>query len=233
MRDKVIRASVVISALLLGGLLLLGRQVTLTDLQRHVDIANDAIFSDYLDLSKTGVFHWRIKQYQWRYAEGLARLSLIFDRNPSPGEEPFYKKEFSLKMSVSAKALATMGPWQNSKGLVAERLVLTAFHPTNQPMENKSNLWSGWHNEHMEYSLGTIARFPYEHLDISVTILSPDSILAAANPRLKIVGQYDGSVPGHLPLLLLIRDALIVAGLLGLAWIAILAWKRTGTSMKD
>lgn len=63
-------------------------------------------------------------------------------------------------------------------------------------MAGKTKLWAGWPDSRMEYKLGTVMRFPKEDLIIEIAIEDPDDVLAIANPRLKLVGDYDPAASG-------------------------------------
>ena len=92
-------------------------------------------------------------------------------------------------------------------------------------MSKKTKIWAGWGDGRMENLVGQVMKFPKENLYIKLAILSPDPALANANPRLKIVGDYDSAVIGHLTMLKLTRDIGIFFCLLSLSILAIQAWR--------
>jgi hypothetical protein len=66
---------------------------------------------------------------------------------------------------------------------------------------------------------------------IEVSVLVPDAVLAKANPRLKIVGDYDSAVLGHIYTLRLIRGFALILCLASLAVLVFFSWQSV--SKKD
>ena len=206
--------------------LLAGRPFLFTHLKVHAERARGGILSEPLDLSRPGTFTWTIRQNDWHYKSGLARLDLELERQPEPGEQPFSGRSFDLELEVVATATATRGPYPESEGVVTDRLVRSAFFPSNRPIKIGDRVWAGWHNDRLEYILASIVRVPYEDLEIEVRVIAGDEIIAASNPRLRLRADHDGAVPGHLGGILLVADAVMVLALLCLAVLAIRVWRE-------
>lgn len=206
--------------------LLAGRPFLFTHLTVHAERARGGIVSEPLDLSRPGTFTWTIKQYDWHYNNGLAQLDLELERQGEPGEEPFSGRSFDLELEVVATATTTMGPYPESAGLVADRLVRSAFFPSNRPIKSGDKVWAGWHNDRVEYHLASIVRVPYEDLEIEVQVVAGDEIIAASNPRLRLRADHDSAVPGHLGGILLVADVVMISALFCLAVLAVRVWRE-------
>jgi len=209
---------VVISILILTVYLLLSRGMWLANLERHIKVANNPYYSKPLDLNKTGVIKFVINSGDWSYNDGLADVFLVFERSNASKEDHYWDRDFKLKVKVKAYAIT------ESK-MIFPRLVKNNLMPSDEPMSTTTKLWAGWPDTRLEYRLGRVLRFPMEDTIIEVTVLVPDTILAKANPRLKIVGDYDSAVLGHIYTLRLIRDFCLILCFASLVILIFFSWK--------
>ncbi len=205
---------------LLGLALVISRSYYLSDFERHQRIARDAIISPPIDLSKTGIVKFVIKEGQWSYENGIANLFLIFNRPEVSQTEEYWKKDFKLKIKINAYAIT-------ENKLTYPRLSLNYFMPNDEPMAKTTKLWAGWDDRGMEYLLGSVQRFPKEDLIIEVNVTTPDELLAKANPRLKIIGDYDPAVIGYIYMFRLLRDSLLFLCFIALFLLTFYSWKYT------
>ncbi len=211
------RIIIVLSAVLVSLYLVVGRNELIDGLERHAKVAVNPYYSDVIDLSKKQTYTWEIKKDSWSYEDGQATLLLTFHRPAAENNSgDYWEKSFPLKVKVSAHAVT-------ENGVVDNRLMLNYFYPTKEPMSRKSNIWAGWGDEGMEYPLGIIMRFPKEDLFVELTVENPDDLLSKAEPKLKLVGDYDPGAIGFIPLAKIIRDIGLLICLAGLLYITILA----------
>lgn len=192
--------------------MLIGRNSILTDFEKNVKISNDSLYSPKVDLDHPHTFSWKIKNNDWDYNNGVAKLFLVLNRPESDGDDEYWRKTFPLKVKINAYA-------DTENNIKAARLIKNYFSPSDEPMAKEAKLWSGWSDEKLEYSLGSVMRFPMEDLTVELTVQVPDPILNKANPRLKIVGDYDPAVLGFVPFAKLLRDIALIICLVGLLFI--------------
>lgn len=212
------RILVVLASIILLGYVLISREKWFSDLERHVTISRNPYYSQEIDLRRTNVFAWEINRNVWGYVEGPANILLAFEQTENMRGKDYWNKDFDLKVKIDAYAIT-------ENNIKAQRLIQNYFFPTDEPMSKETKIWAGWGDRDMEYLVGQVMRFPKEDLYIKLTILSPDPVLANANPRLKIVGDYDSAVIGHLMMLKLGRDIGILVCLLSLGVPAVQAWR--------
>ena len=67
--------------------------------------------------------------------------------------------------------------------------------------------------------------YPAEAVFTVVTVTTADPLLDRGNPRLKLVGEHDYAVLGHLPELRALRDGGMAVSLLLLIGLVTLAWR--------
>jgi len=67
--------------------------------------------------------------------------------------------------------------------------------------------------------------YPFEETFIEAKVLNGDSQLARAHPHLVVRGEYDNAVLEHGPILLLLRDVLVLASLASAGMITWIAWR--------
>lgn len=211
---------IIVSALLIVVYLLTNRFPLLQKLAHHQKIANTNYFSKTLDLSKASVIKVEIKRGDWNYDYGLANIVLAFNRTDITKDDNYYNKDFKLKLKINAYAIT-------ENKLSYPRLIKNYFMPSDEPMSGKTKLWAGWPDDIMEYRLGNIIRFPNEDLIIELKIEVPDEILAKANPRLKIVGDYDSAAIGYVNILKLIQYIFLTLCFGSLIFLVSLSWKQT------
>ena len=130
--------------------------------------------------------------------------------------EDYWSNDYSLKLKIDAYA-------KTKNGVHAPRLVINYFYPTNEPMADTNKLWAGWPDERMEYLLGKSICFPKEELYIQLNIEETDSFLSKAKPRLKIVGDYDPAVLGHITMARTVRNSFVIISLIALIYLTIQA----------
>jgi len=209
---------VILATITLLSYVLLSSKMWLMGFDKHLEIRDNPYYSQNVDLSKEHVFTWKIESNVCNYNKGIAKVLLVFERTPEMTGNNYWNKDFALKVKINAYAVT-------ENNINAPRLIQNFFYPTDEPMSNETKLWSGWSDQRMEYLLGLVTRFPKEDLYIDLTILSPDFVLAKANPRLKIVGNYDDAAIGHLFTIWLICDIAIILCLFSLGFLAIQAWR--------
>jgi hypothetical protein len=210
---------IIISALLIGAYLLMNRFPLLQKLEYHQAIANNQYFSKTLDLSKVNVTKFEIKRGDWSYDHGLANIVLAFNRPDVSKDDNYWNKDFKLKVKVNAYAI-------DENKISFPRLMKNYFMPSDEPMSEKTKLWAGWPDDTMEYKLGSIMRFPNEDLIIELSIETPDAILSKANPRIKIVGDYDSAATGYVNILKLVQYIFLTLCFGSLIILFFLSWKQ-------
>jgi hypothetical protein len=104
--------------------------------------------------------------------------------------------------------------------------------PSDEPMAGKTKLWAGWPDNLMEYRLGNIIRFPKEDLIVELTIEEPDEILAKANPRLKIIGDYDPAAFGYVYIFRLVQYIFLLLCLCAAFYLSTLSWRYVKLTKK-
>lgn len=150
------------------------------EIERRVRIKESPYYCNVLDVGKTGTFTWKISKNDWSYREGEAMISLIFQRSLVTYKT---KKEMSLKVKINAYTKV-------ENDLKVNRLIKNWYYTTDEPFSSEARLWESGGPE-AEYGLGALNIYPFEDLFIEITILNPDTELAKAMPRLKIVGTVD------------------------------------------
>jgi hypothetical protein len=198
--------------------------VWLSNLERHVTISKNPYFSKPIDLNKAGVIKFVINANDWSYNDGIADLFMVFERSDVSKGDDYWDRDFKLKVKINAYAT-------DENKMTFPRLVKNYFMPTDEPMSSTTKLWAGWSDARLEYRLGRVLRFPMEDSIIEVSVLVPDAVLAKANPRLKIVGDYDSAVLGHIYTLRLIRGFALILCLASLAVLVFFSWQSV--SKKD
>nr|WP_319393637.1 hypothetical protein [uncultured Desulfobacter sp.] len=203
------------------GYIVLSRTFWFSELEKHADIAKNFYYSPIIDLSKTGTFTWHVNRQSWKYNGHFARIFLICERSSGMPGENFWSKGYSLKLKIDAYA-------ETENHIRSPRLVINYFFPTDEPMAATNKLWAGWPDERMEYLLGEVTCFQKEELYIHLNIKNPDSFLSKANPRLKIVGDYDPAVMGHIVMARTLRSSFVIICLIALAFLTIQAIRSDG-----
>jgi hypothetical protein len=204
--------SIVFCSLIIAIYMLAGRNYIFSDFEKDVKISKNSLYSSTIALDHLHTFSWKIKNHDWDYQNGIAEISLVFNRSQSEGGDEYWEKTFPLKVKVDAYA-------ETENNVKATRLIKNYFFPSDEPMAKEAKLWSGWSDEKLEYPLGSVMRFPKEDLIIELTVQVPDPILNKANPRLKIVGDYDPAILGFAPFAKVLRDISLIACLLALFFI--------------
>lgn len=214
---------VILSTLAIFVFILVARSQMLQNLEKHVTISKNPYYSETIDLGRKHTFSWKISRADWHSTEKVAKIYLIFEKTPEMTGKDYRLKLFDLKVKIDTYAIT-------ENNVKAPRYIKNYFFPSDEPMEKDSQLWAGSSDQKKEYLLGYVVMgLPYEDLYVDLTIKTPDAFLAKANPRLKIVGDYDPAVLGHIGILYLIRDAGIIICLLALFFLTSQALKREGT----
>lgn len=197
-----------------GGLLLLGylfltKSLWFSDLERQAKIGRDRL-NKPIDLAHAGTVLWKINGDDWKYT-GEFRVALVLDRLGDIPPEAYQKESMALKIKVDAYAI-TYKPTvfkTRIEGFRAPRLIRNWYYTTDEPLSKDARIWESW-GESVELGLGGVQRYPWEDTYIAIEIVQPDLVLAKANPRLEIVGEHDGAIYHHLPMLRIVRDFVLL-----------------------
>ncbi len=153
--------------------------------RQQLQIARNKHESGPIEISTPNVFIWRITQEDWGY-EGEARLSIVFQRSPSIPFEKYQREQYSLRIKVSARGMPTLSTSY-------ERQIHDWYYNTNDPLSAESKMWAVWSAAEVEYGIAEIFRRSRETLVIEVSVTSPDTVLARAGSKLRIVGEHYAS----------------------------------------
>jgi hypothetical protein len=218
---------IIIGALLLLGYLFLSRSLWFSELERQAKVGKDRL-SKPIDLTHADTVTWKIRGDDWKYT-GAFKVGLVLDRLSDIPPEAFRKESMALKIKVDAYAItyAPTGPSTRIEGFRAPRLIRNWYYTTDEPLSKEARIWESW-GESVELGLGGVQRYPFEDTYVTIQIVQPDSVLAKANPRLEIVGDHDGAVYHHLPILRIVRDFVLLFLALCVIGLAYSALKRTG-----
>jgi hypothetical protein len=217
------KAFVVLGAVLLVLYLFVSRSLWFPDLERQVKTGRDRLSKD-IDLSHAQIITWKIKGDDWRYT-GECRVALILDRISDVPSKAYQKESMALKIKMDAYAV-TCEPTSKGttiEGIRAPRLIRNWYFLTDSPLSPDARIWESW-GEKVELGLCGVQRYPWEDTFIVLEIVRPDPVLAKANPKLEVGGDYDYAVFEHITPLRIFRDSvLLLLGLcvLGLAYVAI------------
>ena len=217
------KAFAVVAAVLLLLYLFVSRGVWFSDLERQVKTASDRLTKD-IDLSHVQTITWKIKGDDWKYT-GECRVALILDRNSDIPSEAYQKRSMALKVKMDAYAI-TYEPATNGttiEGIRAPRLIRNWYFRTESPLSSDASIWESW-GEKVELGLCGVQRYPWEDTYIVLEIVQPDPVLAKANPKLDVVGDYDYAVLEHIGAIRMFRDLVLVILALcvfGLTYVAI------------
>lgn len=203
---------IIFCSLIIAIYMLIGWNYILRDFEKDVKTSKNALYSQNIDLDHVHTFSWKIKNDDWGYRNGIAKIFLVFNRSQNEGNDEYWKKTFPLKVKVDAYA-------ETENNVKATRLIKNYFFPSDEPIAKEAKLWAGWSDEKLEYPLGCVMRFPKEDLTVELTVQASAPLLNKANPRLKIVGDYDPAILGFAPFARLLRDISLLACLLGLIFI--------------
>lgn len=190
--------------------------------QRYETIAataNAAIFSDNIDLSRTGVIKWEIPRTAWSFKEGEAMLSLVLDTSKNVVPMPDSHSPFPVQMIVSAEGIG-----ENGEPL--DRLVRNWYFTTNEPFGSNAKLWSSFSSSSIEYGLGGVNIYPFEKTVVTLNVKTSNIDLMKLNPRLKIVGKHDYAIYEFMPLLHILKHACFVLAIGLLVVNFVLGWKH-------
>jgi hypothetical protein len=155
----------------------------------------------------------------------VCQVSLILDRIPAVPLAAYRKESMALKVRASAYGIIYAS---SESGRIerfrADRLIKNSNFSTDMPLSTDSRLWESWGTSSVELGLAGVQRYPSEDTLITIEVLMADPILAAAKPRLQIVGEHDYAVAHHLRLLRIIRDFVllcVMSCLIGISWQAL------------
>jgi len=212
------KTSTILAVLFIAFFLIMGRSQWFSEIMAQAEIGRHPLYSETMDLSKTGKFKWKVARDSWVYNEyrnGEAELSLVFDRNPEIPSEQYDKKTFPLELKVTAYAVT-------KDGVRINRLVENWYYKTDEPFSPESKMGSSWGRNKISYIIASVLFYSFEETFLEIDVLTPDPVLAKASPRLKLIGEHDYAIYGHLPMFYLIRDGGLA---LCLILLAVLAWK--------
>lgn len=177
----------------------IGRGQWFADLERQASIGSVPLYSDVLDVSRTGRTEWKIPREEWSYDKGVAKLSLVFSNVPGLPSESRDRSKVALRLKVSADGIT-------EQGKSFDRLVRNWYFTTDEPFDPRASLWSSGGGSSIEYGLAGVILYPFESTLVTIDVTAADPSLSVGRPRLKLVGDYDYAAHEHLPFLRRLRD---------------------------
>ncbi len=217
------RIPFVLAILFIAIYLLAGRSHWFSEIFSQAEIGKKPIYSASIDLTRVGKFTWKIPRDNWvfdKYSQGEARLSIVFDRKDEIELWRYKKEHFPLRLKVNAYA-------NTEDQFRLNRQIQNWYFKTNEPFRNKDNIvGSSWGSSTVSYLIAGIYLYSQEDTFVEIEIMTPDSELAKTNPRLKLVGDHDYAIFGHLSFFYLIRDGGLLLCFLFLATIWLKLNKR-------
>jgi hypothetical protein len=203
--------------------LFVSRSLWFPDLERQIKVGNDRL-SKEVDLTHAQTITWKISGDDWKYT-GECRVALILDRVSDIPPEAYRKESMALKLKMDAYAVTYEPTTKGTRieGFRVPRLIRNWYFRTDSPLSPDARIWESW-GKAVELGLCGVQRYPWEDTYITLEVIQPDPVLAKANPKLEIVGDYDYAVFEHITPIRIFRDfVLLLLGLcvLGLAYVAI------------
>lgn len=210
MMNRVRKACVAAFALSLIAYLLLSRNLWLADLERQVQIGRDDR-SQPIDISHPHTITWKIPGDQWKYV-GECQVALVFDKIATIPWEAYRRGSMNLQVKMEAYAIPyePAGIEKKVDGSRADRLIANFYYTTDTPLSSLARIWETRGDSTVEFGVCGVQRYPWEDTWIVLEVLEADPTLAAANPRLQIVGQHDHAVYGHIIPLRIARDVVLL-----------------------
>lgn len=222
-RTAVKRALVLVGAVFVLFYLFFSRSLWFPDLERQVKVGKDRL-SKGVDLTNPQTITWKIGGDDWKYT-GECHVGLVLDRVSDLPPEAYRKESMTLKLKPDAYAVTYEPTAKGTRieGLRAPRLIRNWYFRTDSPLSPDARIWESW-GDTVELGLCGVQRYPWEDTYITVDVIQGDPMLAKANPRLQIVGDYDHAVFDHIRLLRILRDSvllLLAICVAGLAYVGV------------
>lgn len=214
---------VVVGAALVVGYLLISRSLWFPDLERQIRVGRDRL-TKAVDLRKPATITWKIPGEAWKY-QGECQVALVLEKIPAIPWKAYRKESMALQVKMDAYAI-TYNPTafgNRIEGIRANRLIRNWYFITDTPLSPEARIWEFSGASGVELGLCGVQRYPWEDTYVVFEILRPDPVLAEANPKLQIVGEYDYAVYGHIWPLRIFRDTVLLflnACVIGLAYAA-------------
>jgi hypothetical protein len=213
------RLCILLATAIIAAYLTVSRGRWFDDLERDLEIGASALYSNPLDVSTAQDINWLIPNVPWVYERSEARLSLVVDRASCGSTVQFDRSSPSLRIKVHALG-------KPESGGEFDRLIHNWYFRTDDPLAPDSRMWRTSSTTDIEYGLAGLSTYPFETLEVSISVVTPDPALASCRPRLKLVGENDYAVAHHLPPLRLLRDIGIGFCAVALIYLSRLAWKK-------
>lgn len=220
------RALIVAAGLVLLLYLFASRSLWFPDLERQVRVGRDRL-SKPIDISHPQTITWKIPGEDWKYT-GECRVALVLDRAGNVPAEAYRKEAMVLKVKMDANAgtYKPTGKGTRIEGFRAPRLIRNSYFTTDTPLSPDARIWESW-GQTVEMGLCGFQRYPWEDSYITLDVIQADPILAKANPRLEITGDYDYAVYEHIGVLRVMRDVILLILTVCVVGITYVAVKRT------
>ena len=196
-----------------------GKKYWFYDLEKQASIGRDAVYSEPLDLSRTGTYTWAVPKAGWSFREGESKLSLLIANKAGLPEDRKSRSTLPLRIKVSAQG-------KGDHGEVFDRLVRNWYYTTDKPFDDAAKLWLSIGGSEIEYGLAGVCIYPFESTLVTIDVDAPDAKLSNGNTRLKLVGNYDYAVNEALPFLRAFKEVCFIVSIVMLVAISYLAWIR-------
>jgi hypothetical protein len=166
------------------------------------------LYSDNIDLRKSGPIVWSLPPEKNRFAQKEAHLGLSLNLETLK-EIPRDRHQVQLRVKMSAEGRTPGGEWQN-------RLIKDWYFTTDEPFSERCSIWESYGMGQLEYGLAGIEIVPDEELRITLDVQVPDARLMSGNPRMSLVGKHDyaATMPEILAIWILKNGGIIVSLLL-------------------
>ncbi len=212
--------------------LLVSRSLWFPELEKQIRTSHHRLTKS-VDLAQPGLVTWKIPGDDWSY-EGECRVSLVVDKISSIPWESYQKGSMALQVKMDAYAVTCepTASGKNVEGFHTNRLIRNWYFTTDVPLSADARIWESGNSSGTEFGLCGVRRYPWEDTYVLFDILRPDNVLAKANPRLQIVGDYDYAVEGHILSLRIFRDSVLFLLIVCVSALVYMALKHNSSREK-
>jgi hypothetical protein len=217
------RFSIILAAVIIALYVFIGRTHWFSEAEHAFLTGTHPLYSDVLDLTSPSTFTWQVPRDGWISESGDAQISLVLERQPGDDASLFRPEHSPVHLRIGAFGLT-----RDQRRI--DRLVQNWYYTSDEPISPGHRLGSSWGGERVEFILGAASLHHFEDLIIELEVLTGDGFLAEKRPRLKIVGEHDYAIMGHMSVLRLFRDGGILLIFLLLSIIVVIHWRTTRAS---